>query len=311
MPTRVYLSFALSYTINGIIEDQVWIEATYTVSLVKGGTYGPVIQYTLDLNQTLFGVVGDPNQHTWPSPGYIIGTELPVFAFVEGGPSMNWSVCFDSDMTPFLSGISDGTIDNQRNLVRDFANAQGPYHRRQWSELTIGENLFFQTLFGAGSSVIDEPWSICLGDVTPPGGSPYEPLFPPLEWDDWPEPSTTPPPLPETPFVPPEDGPEWDIEHEAPEDDLPEEEFEDHFESAIARWKVRLGLPDHDVVFATGAASVELDVLNFDFQVGSINVPITIDFDQWRPQLSLFGLLLNAAAVVWVICGVYDAIRRA
>lgn len=285
-----------------------------------GGSYGPALVYTIDESLTAYSATG-PMAASAPTEATIAAL-MPTAASVEFSDSTGtWVVCFNGrDPTALVDqwvGVPPGTPGNiarwsmepnrphvmygygYDQLPRPSDSVPGTHYLASESSL----------LFGGGATMFQEgpPSPQCI--TMQGGGEPGEPWTPPIDYPTFEEFEA--PELPEDPpaFVPPQLGAPT-VEGEMPEG-FETAAVEDHLQSALDRWRARLGLPNHNTILSTGAANVDFDVLQFDFQVGDIHVPISIDFGAWRPQLSLFGYFVNVAAVVWVLCGVYDAVRRA
>jgi hypothetical protein len=292
-----------------------YIFAYYSFGIDGSGVYGPIERAELDTIDFVTSTPGvGPDQATMEAL-------LPDFIEMRFAQSSGvWAVCFPNNFENTIAAFSDFDVNTNNAIGSSTIGVAYIRHSVQWFPMA-GTNPSYpfalaELQVASGHSLppsMSFPAIPFCTDVLGEGGGPEPgPLWvPDVPYPIWEE--FTPPDLPELPessFVPPEVLPESAVDSEMPEA-FDSTGVSTELELAMARWKARLGLPNHHSIFSIGPYPAEFDVIEFDFQVASINVPITIDFDAWRPQLSLFGYLLNAAAVVWVLSGVYDAVRRA
>lgn len=150
-------------------------------------------------------------------------------------------------------------------------------------------------------------WILLFGECNPgdPGdpGDPWSPPFTPPTFDGF-----TITPLPEPPG-PPDDfkQPFTEVLGELPDLDLTF--YTSSLQQALIRWRTRLGLP-HPDAWHTAPAAPSLATWSWSFTVGSMTIPVTINFSDWSSQFSLFRFLSRCFIVVLCLGHLYDNIRR-
>lgn len=287
----------------------------YEFDIQPGEVHGPAILAVRDTSaaSTSFNQQA-PGGPTVPDQSVLEGMFPDELALRFSEGSGSWQLCMDRDVislvasSPYSNDFGTfnnsafyGTVRASAYVRHTYAEGEAPFPdpAPSYYRASVG----FQTL-GQTASMQGPAFPICNDiDVGGGEGEPWEPI-----WDP-PAHKYDPPVLPAVPEAPQWEDPDDEEYEDGPPEDTNWTQYEDVFETAIARWRTRLGIPDTEDLFKWGPASDNPAIRSWNFDVYGTNYTITLDFTEWSQQFALFRLVFNGIVVVWVIGWIYDAIR--